>query len=86
MMNKNPTAFSAVGGVKQRKQFPKGTVSFQCWRALGTNYSNTSEVTLVQLAYLGTRSDLHDLLKFSPAMFLYVSVLLNDVNSLNHKT
>lgn len=81
----NPKAFSAVGRVKQRKQIPKGTVSFQCWRALGTNYSNTSEVTLMQLAYLGTRSGLHDLLKFSPAVFLYDSVILNYVNSLSHK-
>jgi len=70
MMNKNPTAFSAVRRVKQKEQFPKGTVSFQWWRALGTNYSNTSEVIVVQLAYLGTRSSLHDLLKSSPAVFL----------------
>lgn len=63
-MNKNPTTFPAVGRVK-----PKGVMSFECWRALGTNYSNTSEVVLVQLAYLRTRSGLPDLLKFSPAVF-----------------
>lgn len=79
-MNKNPTAFPAVGRGK-----PKGTVSFECWRSLGANYSNTSAVVPVQLAYLRTSSGLHDLLKFSPAVFLCDSVILNDANSLSHK-
>lgn len=84
-MNKNPTAFLAVRRVKQRKQFLKGTVNLQCWEALETNYSNTSEMALVQLAYCGTRSGLCDLLKSSPTVFLYDSVILNDGNSLGHK-